>query len=128
MADAVGLLFPFQQGEDGELPASGSGDPLLGGMLRRILTTEMGERLMRPYYGSKLREFLFEPADDLTQEAVKAECIRAIEESDPDVKVSVLDISTSLEFDANRYPSVIVINIAFESFGQRDVVQVTVSK
>lgn len=129
MADAVGMSFPFQQSPDGELPATSIGDELLGGMVRRILLTEIGERLMRPFYGSNLRSFLHENIDDLTIEAIKAEVIRAVEDSDPGLKLSVLDVSVEVENDDRIHqPAVIVINLLFESENRRDSTEVRLAR
>jgi len=69
-----GIAFPFRVDQSGSIATtSGVGD--IDSSIRMILTTAPGERLMRPAFGCKIWELLFEPVNantlGLMSEAVK---------------------------------------------------------
>ncbi len=52
-----------------------------------ILTTPLGSRRMRPYYGSKLRRFVDLPVNEGWKSAVQAEVARALTRWEPRLKL-----------------------------------------
>ena len=69
-----GIAFPLRVDQSGSIAtSSGPGD--IDSSIRMILTTAPGERLMRPAFGCKIWELLFEPINantlGLMSEAVK---------------------------------------------------------
>lgn len=55
-----GIAFPMRVDQSGSIAtSSGAGD--IDSSIRMILTTAPGERLMRPAFGCKIWELLFEP-------------------------------------------------------------------
>jgi phage baseplate assembly protein W len=69
-----GIAFPMRVDQSGSIATtSGVGD--IDSSIRMILTTAPGERLMRPAFGCKIWELLFEPINantlGLMSEAVK---------------------------------------------------------
>ena len=69
-----GIAFPMRVDQSGSI-ATSSGASDLDSSIRMILTTAPGERLMRPAFGCKIWELLFEPINantlGLMSEAVK---------------------------------------------------------
>ncbi|GEM_PF-91714 len=59
-----GLGFPFQIDGTGGVYAQG-GDPLLRGKILQLLLTSPGERVNLPEYGTRLRDLVFDPNDDI---------------------------------------------------------------
>jgi phage baseplate assembly protein W len=61
-ADFVGrgISFPMRVDQSGALALT-SGGADIDGSLRRVLTTAPGERLMRPQFGCRIWDLLFEP-------------------------------------------------------------------
>jgi phage baseplate assembly protein W len=55
-----GIAFPFRVDQSGSI-ATSSGPADIDSSIRMILTTAPGERLMRPAFGCKIWELLFEP-------------------------------------------------------------------
>ena len=55
-----GISFPFRVDQSGSI-ATSSGVEDIDSSIRMILTTAPGERLMRPHFGCKIWELLFEP-------------------------------------------------------------------
>ena len=69
-----GIAFPMRVDQSGSI-ATSSGASDIDSSIRMILTTAPGERLMRPEFGCKIWELLFEPINantmGLMSEAVK---------------------------------------------------------
>lgn len=69
-----GIAFPMRVDQSGSI-ATSSGASDIESSIRMILTTAPGERLMRPAFGCKIWELLFEPINantlGLMSEAVK---------------------------------------------------------
>lgn len=59
-----GLGFPFQIDGSGGVYAQG-GDPLLRGKILQLLLTSPGERVNLPEYGTRLRDLVFDPNNDI---------------------------------------------------------------
>lgn len=55
-----GIAFPMRVDQSGSI-ATSSGPSDVDSSIRMILTTAPGERLMRPHFGCKIWELLFEP-------------------------------------------------------------------
>ncbi len=55
-----GISFPLRVDQSGSI-ATSSGVEDLDSSIRMILTTAPGERLMRPHFGCRIWELLFEP-------------------------------------------------------------------
>ena len=55
-----GIAFPFRVDQSGSI-ATSSGPADIDSSIRMILTTAPGERLMRPEFGCRIWELLFEP-------------------------------------------------------------------
>lgn len=65
MSDAAdfigrGIAFPMRVDQSGSI-ATSSGAQDIDSSIRMILTTAPGERLMRPFFGCRIWELLFEP-------------------------------------------------------------------
>ncbi len=125
MADARGFDFPFRAGDEG-FPQPATDITRVGSQLRQVLLTEVGERLMRPTFGARLRQFLFETIDSITLESIRAEVARALLSSDVDVLV--LDIQIQVEnLDSSSQPPVVVVNVFFDRLGRRGTVGISLS-
>lgn len=75
--------------------------------IKTILSTYPGERHMLPEFGSRLREYLFDPIDIDTLELMEAEIEIALEQWEPRITVKNLDITE----DVNK--NQLVINIFY---------------
>jgi phage baseplate assembly protein W len=61
--------------------------------MRIVLMTQLGERPMRPGFGSTLRQFLFEPMTPENEAAIAREVRRALHSCEPRVQVQDVDVS-----------------------------------
>lgn len=72
-----GLGFPFQVDGTGRIHAEG-GDPLLRGKVLQLLLTAPGERVNLPEYGTRLRDLVFDPNNDVLAAATEFATARAL--------------------------------------------------
>ncbi len=87
-----GLRFPFafqrRSGGAQISTATSSNHAHIHESIRQILGTRKGERLMRPDFGTRLHELVFEPNDSLLYGLLRHEVIEALEEWEPRVIIS----------------------------------------
>lgn len=93
-ADVIGTgcAFPFRVQPHGGL-ATVSGTALLEQAMCVILATYPGERPMRPEFGSRLRDFVFEPASAQTRRAVAVEVRTALERWEPRAEIDDVTVT-----------------------------------
>lgn len=58
-----------------------------------ILMTRKGERPLRPNYGSKIHQLLFDPLDEITLDMMRIYIEEALEEWEPRIIVQRIDLS-----------------------------------
>lgn len=73
----LGLAFPFAISAAGGVRAQG-GDALLRGKVLQLLLTAPGERVNLPEYGTRLRDLVFEPNNDILAAATEFAIARAL--------------------------------------------------
>jgi phage baseplate assembly protein W len=81
-----GLSFPPRIGPDGRLAWS-AGEDNVRDLIRVILTTEPGERVMRENFGCGLRQYLFEPNTATTRQRIQNSIQQSIARWEPRVSV-----------------------------------------
>jgi len=90
-----GLRFPFafqrRSGGAQVSTATSSNHAHIHESIRQILGTRKGERLMRPDFGTRLHELVFEPNDQLLYGLLRHEVIEALEQWEP--RVIITDVS-----------------------------------
>jgi len=74
---ASGLGFPFHIDGLGRVHAQG-GDPLLRGKILQLLLTAPGERVNLPEYGTRLRDLVFEPNNEVLAATTEFTVMRAL--------------------------------------------------
>ncbi|MGE5287148.1 MAG: GPW/gp25 family protein [Micromonosporaceae bacterium] len=72
-----GLGFPFAVDGTGSVFAQG-GDPLLRGKILQLLLTSPGERVNLPEYGTRLKDLVFDPNNDVLAAATEFAVARAL--------------------------------------------------
>jgi uncharacterized protein len=116
VTDFVGSGWAFPVGVDstGQIAlARGSCD--IEQAMRLILMTYPGERPMRPRFGSRLRDFVFEGATWENAAAVAAEVRASLAQWEP--RATVTDVVVTPEADK---PGVLSIDIAYVIKGTND--------
>ena len=62
--------------------------------VRLILLTNVGERPMLPAFGSRVRQFLFEPMNETTRQLLRQEVISALTRWEPRIRELVVETDT----------------------------------
>ena len=86
-----GWAYPLGVQPNGAI-ATADGVAKLEQAMRIILTTYLGERPMRPAFGSRLRDFLFDGVTEASAGAIGEEVARAIGSCEPRVVVDDVDV------------------------------------
>ena len=111
----TGLAFPLQVNQRGEL-AMVSGEKDIEQAIWIILGTRLGERVMRPTFGCRAQELIFEPRDATTFTLMKTYVEEALKFWEP--RINVKAIALSLD-DASD--SAIYVDIQYEIKETHDV-------
>ena len=95
-----GVAFPLRIDQRGGV-ALARADEDVRQAIMLILGTTPGERPMRPEFGCRLQEFVFDGVDAYTVGRLREEVLSALERWEP--RIEVLDVGFDLsEFDAGR--------------------------
>lgn len=86
-----GFSYPFQIGDAGT-PQPASDMDLLMNSLEQIILTDQGERLMRPEFGSRVLDYIFENSSEGLGSALIAEVSGAIGRYEPRVLVTRVNV------------------------------------
>jgi phage baseplate assembly protein W len=93
-----GLAFPLQVNARGEV-ALASGERDVEQSIRIILGTRPGERVMRPEFGCRAQELLFEPRTVATESLMKRYVSEALRRWEPRINVQGVTVFTGEEMD-----------------------------
>ena len=99
MADGItyGINFPFRDSRRGDyLELTELESQEIKADLIHLLLTRKGSRYFLPQFGTRLYEFLFEPFDGLTFNAIESDIRDAIETFMPNLLVNSLSIFITL--------------------------------
>ena len=88
----TGLAFPVELDELGQLPYA-SGEAKVQQSVLIILGTARGERVMRPDFGSRLHELVFEPINTSTKTRVAQYVTEAIAAWEPRVDLLAVNVT-----------------------------------
>ena len=104
----IGLAFPlkFSKGDRGSLIGC-TREEHIKQSIRTLLLTGNSQRVMRPDFGSRAGEFLFENISATTSALIRHEIRRAIENYEP--RVELIDIKVS----GSRDPGVLITEITY---------------
>lgn len=92
----INIQFPFQDDPDGKfLKMNTEAKQAIKSDLIHLLLTNRGERLYLPDFGANLRQYLFEPNDQASANAIKNEINEAIKKFIPNLNVTELTVTQS---------------------------------
>jgi phage baseplate assembly protein W len=104
----INIQFPFQDDPDGKfLKMNQDAKRAIKADLVHLLLTNKGERLYLPDFGANLRQYLFEPNDDISANAIRNEINEAIKKFIPNLNVTQLTVTKS---ENNEYAVVVRID------------------
>ncbi|GAA3989050.1 GPW/gp25 family protein [Allokutzneria multivorans] len=110
----AGWAFPMGVGPTGGI-ALVRREQELEQAMRLILSTYPGERPMRPAFGSRLRDFVFEPVDTRTAAELAQEVRQSLLRWEP--RVDVADVTVTPDPED---PSVLYLDIQYVPKGTND--------
>ncbi len=93
-----GLAFPLRVNQRGEI-ALARGEEDIEQAIRIILETYPGERVMRPEFGCRAKELLFEPRDEATMGRMAAMVEEALRRWEPRIEVQSVNVTPDPERD-----------------------------
>jgi phage baseplate assembly protein W len=93
-----GLSFPLRLDSRGRLTLT-TGVTEIEQSIRIILETSPGERVMRPEFGCRAWELLFEPRDATTIALLRMHVMNALAMWEPRIEVVGVDVIDAPEFD-----------------------------
>jgi phage baseplate assembly protein W len=103
-----GLAFPLRVNARGGLSlVSGVRD--IEQSIRIILSTRPGERVMRPEFGCRAHELLFEPHDVSTESLVQQYVAEALTMWEPRIELQGVDVYTDEDLDGALFVEVFYI-------------------
>jgi phage baseplate assembly protein W len=92
----INIQFPFQDDPEGKfLKMNTDAKQAIKSDLVHLLLTNKGERLYLPNFGANLRQYIFEPNDEISANAIKNEINQAIREFIPNLQVTQLTVTPS---------------------------------
>lgn len=89
-----------------------------------ILTTNIGERLGNPQFGSKIFEYMFEPINDSLISDIEIDVKKAIEKWEK--RIDEINVSTSVD-DASQGVVSIDIKYTIKTTEEEDIMQLQIS-
>lgn len=106
----VELDRPFRVDAQGRIAFTSDPARQLRNRVINVVATEIGERVMRPDYGTPLQSMLFEGDDDLTISIISTDIERALAEWEPGVVVRGVTAEADSELDG-----VINLNVTYSA-------------
>jgi len=113
MAEARGISFPFRASSK-EFPVSVSGQFITRDSVLQILLCSLGERVMRPDYGSRLIEMISENINPGLVAAIQAEILRALGVWDSRVQVDDIQI----ELEQSGLEKLLIVSLFVQARGR----------
>lgn len=103
MKSFLGIPYPIVKNPRGYLYSQDGIDQIKSDLLILLLTNP-GERIMNPFFGTPLRQLIFDPNDITLQLKAKNMIINSISRWEPRVKIEQIEVSSRVdETSLNEY-------------------------
>lgn len=86
-----GIMFPMRVNQSGSIAMSSGADDL-GSSIHMVLATAPGERLMRPTFGCRIWELMFEPINANTIGLMNVAVREALGQWEPRIDVDTVEV------------------------------------
>lgn len=97
-----GVAFPLRTDPTGAL-AMVEGSTEIEEAIRLIVATAPGERPMRPEFGCRIHDHVFDPVNDTTVGTIAFEVEQAVQRWEPRVDVVDVDVQVDADVDGKLY-------------------------
>lgn len=121
MATLLSIYFPFQSGVS-TFPRAASDADAIKASIIQILMTRIGERVMRPTFGTRIWDFIFDNDSDSFREDVEREVRSALGQWEPRIVVTQVLVESGEVNEPNQM--LVTIYYAILATGQNDSVMV----
>ena len=92
----LGITFPYQEDLTGKFLRLNQNDKEeLKSKLALLITTQRGQRLFNPDFGINIEQFLFQPMDDQTYNAIRDEISSNVTRYIPSLKIESIQTDVS---------------------------------
>ena len=95
MASVIGYNFPFLN--ESNVLSPQADERIIKNDLKQLLLTRPGERVMRPDFGTPIRDTVFEPLDNPTLVILRNGIKSAIDRFEPRVRVREIKLNTNVD-------------------------------
>jgi len=107
---SIGVNYPIRRSEDGYFDKTSTTVEHVKANLVNVLSTSRGERVLRPDFGTRLEEFLFEPLTPQTEAEIQSEIESVVDRFLPYVTIESIQID---QFDEE---GVVRLEVRFSTF------------
>lgn len=92
----LGITFPYQEDLTGKFLRLNQNDKEeLRSKLTLLITTQRGQRLFNPDFGINIEQFLFQPMDEQTYNAIRDEIVNNVTRFLPTLKIENIQTDVS---------------------------------
>lgn len=85
------IRVPFDVSHTGRIAMAEEEYDVANQYIKTLLLTRLGERIMRPRYGSRVRDHVFEPIDEVMLQSIEGEIRDAIRIWEPAIEIRRID-------------------------------------
>ena len=120
----IGIFFPFTESDTEFVKQTKTSNDEIRSALTHLLLTNKGERYYLPDFGTNLRNFIFNPNDNTTYDAMKEEVKTAVTKYFPQLQIT--DIIINIDSNNERKANLEIKYINNGSiFGKQDTINIT---
>lgn len=120
----IGIFFPFTESETQFVKQTNTTNDEIRSSLIHLLLTNKGERYYKPDFGTNLRNFIFNPNDNTTYNAMRDDIKTAVTKYFPQLQITDIIINTDPNNDKKVNLQINYINNA-SLFGKQDTINIT---
>lgn len=92
----LGISFPYQEDLNGKFLRLNQNDKEeIRSKLALLISTQRGQRLFKPNFGINIEQFLFQPMDEQTYNAVRDEIVSNVTKFIPTIKIENVQTDVS---------------------------------
>ena len=121
---SIGIFFPFTESETEFIKQTTTTNDEIRSSLTHLLLTNKGERYYKPDFGTNLRNFIFNPNDNTTYEAMREEVKTAVNRYFPQLQITDIIINANPNNERSVDLQIKYINNA-SIFGKQDTINIT---
>lgn len=97
LSKTYGIKFPFKESNEGKyLSLTNTPEEEIRADLLHLILTRKGSRYYLPDFGTRIYEFIFEPMDGPTFDAIRSDIQTAVDKYIPNLQINDISITSSI--------------------------------